>query len=125
MPVQAVAIVVYEGVQALDVAGPMDVFSEANTFLDSANPYETVLVAAHRNPLRASNGIRLVADLTFEEATGGFDIILVAGAPTPPEAEPEPYLVQWVKELPWRASVYGSICTGAFVLGYAGLLDDR
>jgi transcriptional regulator GlxA family with amidase domain len=123
VPVQAVAIVVYEGVQALDVAGPMDVFSEANTFLDSANRYETVLVAAHRNPLRASNGIRLVADLTFEEAAGGFDIILVAGAPTPLEAEP--YLVQWVKKLPWRATVYGSICTGAFVLGYAGLLDDR
>jgi transcriptional regulator GlxA family with amidase domain len=125
VPVQAVAIVVYEGVQALDVAGPMDVFSEANTFLDSVNRYETVLVAAHRNPLRASNGIRIVADLTFEEATGSFDIILVAGAPTPPEAEPEPYLVQWVRELPWRSSVYGSICTGAFVLGYAGLLDDR
>ena len=51
MPVQAVAIVVYDGVQALDVAGPMDVFSEANTFLDSADRYEMVLVAAHRNPL--------------------------------------------------------------------------
>jgi len=125
VPVQAVAIVVYEGVQALDVAGPMDVFSEANTFLDSADRYETVLVAAHRNPLRASNGIRIVADLTFEEAAGGFDIILVAGAPTPPESEPEPYLIQWIKELPWRSSVYGSICTGAFILGYAGLLDDR
>ena len=74
MPVQAVAIVVCEGVQALDVAGPMDVFSEANTFLGSADRYETVLVAAHRNPLRASNGIRMVADLTFDEAAGGFDI---------------------------------------------------
>ena len=107
MPVQAVAIVVYEGVQALDVAGPMDVFSEANTFLGS----ETVLVAAHRNPLCASNGIRLVADLTFEEAAGGFDIILVAGAPTPPEAEPEPHLAQWVKELPWRSSGAPAVST--------------
>src|SRR4029077_14066079 len=103
----------------------MDVFSEANTFLDSADRYETVLVAAHRNPLRASNGIRLAADPTIEDAMGAFDIILVAGAPTPPEAELEPCLVQWVGELPWRSSVYGSICTGAFVLGYAGLLDDR
>jgi transcriptional regulator GlxA family with amidase domain len=125
VPIQAVAIVVYDGVQALDVAGPMDVFSEANTFLSSTDRYDTVLVAAHRSPLRASNGIRLVADLTFEEAASGFDIILVAGAPTPPETEPEPHLVQWVKELPWRSSVNGSICTGAFLLGYAGLLDDR
>jgi transcriptional regulator GlxA family with amidase domain len=125
VPVQAIAIVVYDGVQALDVAGPMDVFSEANTFVDCADRYETVLIAANRTPLRASNGIRLVADLTFEEAAGGFDVVLVAGAPMPPETEPDPTLVQWVKELPWRSSVYGSICTGAFVLGYAGLLDGR
>lgn len=125
MPVQAVAIVVYDGVQALDVAGPLDVFSEANAFIDNADRYETVLIAAHRKPLRASNGLRLMADLTFEEATGGFDIILVAGAPTPPEAQPDPSLIEWVRQLPWHSSVYGSICTGAFVLGYAGLLDDR
>ncbi|MCK1530807.1 GlxA family transcriptional regulator [Bradyrhizobium sp. 182] len=125
MPIQAVAIVIYEGVQALDVAGPLDVFSEANTFIDNADRYETVLIGAHRKPLRASNGLRLMADLTFDEATGGFDIILVAGAPTPPEAQPDPSLVEWVSQLPWRSSVYGSICTGAFVLGYAGLLDDR
>jgi transcriptional regulator GlxA family with amidase domain len=125
VPIRAVAIVIYEGVQALDVAGPMDVFSEANTFLGGAERYETVLVAAHRNPLRASNGIRLVADSTFEETADGFDIILVAGAPKPPDVEPEPYLVQWVRELPRRSNIYGSICTGAFLLGYAGLLDDR
>ena len=58
MPVQAVAIVVYEGVQALDVAGPMDVFSEANTFLDSANRYETVLVAAAGYSAVTSKGVR-------------------------------------------------------------------
>lgn len=100
-------------------------FSEANTFLGHADRYETVLVGAHRNPLRASNGIRMVADLTLDEAAGGFDIVLVAGTPTPPEGEPEPRLLQWVKELPWHSSVYGSICPGAFILGCAGLLDDR
>jgi transcriptional regulator GlxA family with amidase domain len=125
VPVQAVAIVIHEGVQALDVAGPVDVFTEANAYLDSTDRYETVLVAAHRNPLRASNGIRMVADLTFEEAAGGFDIILVAGGPALPGAEPDPALVPWMQEAPWRSSVYGSICTGAFVLGHAGLLDDR
>jgi hypothetical protein len=53
-------------------------FSETHAFLDSVNRYETVLVAAHRNPLLTSNGTRRVADLTFEEAAGGFDIIPVA-----------------------------------------------
>jgi transcriptional regulator GlxA family with amidase domain len=125
VPVQAVAIVVYDGFQALDVAGPSDVFSETNMFVGRGDRYETVLVAGSRNPLRASCGMRTVADLTFEEAVGGFDITLVAGAPTPPESEPEPSMVEWLKELPRRSRVYGSICTGAFILGYAGLLDGR
>ena len=46
MTVQAVAIVIHEGVQALDVAGPVDVFTEANNFLGREDRYETVLVAA-------------------------------------------------------------------------------
>ncbi|MCH8686737.1 GlxA family transcriptional regulator [Pedomonas mirosovicensis] len=125
MSVQAVAIVIHEGVQALDVAGPVDVFTEANTYLDGAERYEIMLVAADRAPLRASNGMRMMADLTFEEALGGFDIILVAGGPGLPAAAPDPRLVQWVKTAPSRASIYGSICTGAFILGHAGLLDDR
>jgi transcriptional regulator GlxA family with amidase domain len=123
--VQAVAIVLHEGVQALDVAGPVDVFAEANHYLDRQDRYETVLVAADRNPLRASNGMRMVADLDFEEAAGGFDIVLVAGGPALPDREADPRLVQWVQAVPWRSSIYGSVCTGAFVLGSAGLLDDR
>ena len=122
---QAVAIVLHEGVQALDVAGPVDVFAEANHHLDPQDRYETVLVAADRNPLRASNGMRMVADLDFEEAAGGFDIVLVAGGPALPDREADPRLVQWVQAVPWRSSIYGSVCTGAFVLGSAGLLDDR
>jgi transcriptional regulator GlxA family with amidase domain len=67
----------------------------------------------------------MVADLGFEEATGGFDIILVAGGPLLPEVDPDLRLVQWVQAAPWRASIFGAICTGAFVLGHAGLLDGR
>ncbi len=125
MAVQAVAIAIHDGVQALDVVGPLDVFIEANSYVAAADRYEPVLVGASRDPLRASNGMRFVADLTFEEAGGGFDILLVAGGPALPDANPDPRLIEWVKEAPWRASTYGSICTGAFVLGHAGLLDER
>ncbi len=80
-----VAIALPDGVQALDVAGPVDVFAEANTYLPVADHYETVLVAAERNPLRASNGMLILADMTFEEATGGFDIIHPGcGSTSPP-----------------------------------------
>jgi transcriptional regulator GlxA family with amidase domain len=125
VPGQAVAIAIHNGVQALDVAGPVDVFIEANNFLDDSDRYETVLVAAEHGPLRASNGIRLLSDVTFEEASGGFDVILVAGGPSLSVTMPDPRLVEWMKAAPWHSSMYGSICTGAFVLGHAGLLDDR
>jgi transcriptional regulator GlxA family with amidase domain len=107
------------------VAGPIDVFSEANSYLPDAERYETVCVGADHNPLRTSSGMLLAADLAFEEAQGGFDIILVAGSPAFPEEVPHRGLVQWMQEAPGRSSIYGSICTGAFVLGHAGLLDER
>lgn len=125
LPKQIVAIVIHDGVQALDVVGPLDVFSEANNFLNADDHFVTVVIAAGREPLRASNGIRMSADVTFEQAAGGFDIILVAGGPGLPVAAPDAHVVEWVQTAPWRASTYGSICTGAFVLGQAGLLDGR
>jgi transcriptional regulator GlxA family with amidase domain len=120
-----VAIAIHEGVQALDVAGPVDVFAETNGLVPADAAYETLLVAASREPVRASNGMRMIADLTFEEAAGAFDILLVAGGPALPEAEPEPRLTAWLRQAPQRAGLYGSICTGAFALGHAGLIDGR
>ncbi|MDF3845657.1 GlxA family transcriptional regulator [Pseudomonas citronellolis] len=125
MTVRTVAIVIHDGVQALDVAGPMDVFHEANAYLAGEDHYETVLVANDYNLLRASNRMQLRADLTFAEATGTFDILLVAGGPSLPDTPSDPNLIEWVSKVPNHASTYGSICTGVFTLGDAGLIDQR
>jgi transcriptional regulator GlxA family with amidase domain len=125
MPVQRIAIVIHEGIQALDVAGPTDVFSEANAYVAKEDRYETLLIAADRRPLRASNNMQIVADLGFDEAVDGFDILLVAGGPTLPDAAPDPKLMNWLRLAPDRAKTYGSVCTGAFALGHAGLLDGH
>ncbi|WFU46788.1 GlxA family transcriptional regulator [Sinorhizobium terangae] len=125
MVVTKVAIVIHEGVQALDVAGPIDVFAEANAYIAPENRYETVVVAADRNPLRASNNMLMMADLAFEDASGGFEILLVTGGPALVHGEPDQRLIGWLALAPSRASTYGSICTGAFALGHAGLLDGR
>src|SRR5690349_18909652 len=125
MAAQTIAIVIHEGVQALDVAGPVDVFAETNAYIPAAERYETVLVGPHRAPLRASNNMQMIADLSFEGAAGGFDILLVAGGPALPDAAPDPELTEWLRLAPSRASLYGSICTGAFPLGHAGLLDGH
>lgn len=125
MPVMKLALVIHAGVQALDVAGPIDVFAEANAFIAAEDRYETLLVAKNRAPLRASNNMQLLPDLAFDEAPGPFDLVLVAGGPDLPYADPEPAMVEWLRSVPARTAIYGSICTGAFALGHAGLLANR
>jgi transcriptional regulator GlxA family with amidase domain len=120
-----VAIAVHDGVQALDVTGPADVFAEANGFIPKGQGYEIRLVAARAAPVRASNGLRMMADLGFDDAKAGFDILLVAGGPALPAAEADPRLTAWLEQASQSAGLYGSICTGAFALGHAGLLDGR
>lgn len=120
----SIAITIHEGVQALDVAGPLDVFAEANHYLDSAQQYELTLIADSLEPLRSSNGMCLVADQCFADTESDFDLVLVAGGPGLPDAAPTS-LVEWLRAVPARAASYGSICTGTFVLGHAGLLDGK
>lgn len=122
---RSVAIVIYDGVQALDVAGPVDVFAEANGLLGRSAFYKTVLVASTRDPVVASNGMRLLADLRFDEAQDPFSLVLVAGGPELPASPPNEELSAWLRTASSRADLYGSICTGAFALGHAGLLDGR
>ncbi|MEX3955131.1 GlxA family transcriptional regulator [Trinickia sp. EG282A] len=138
---KSVAVAIFPGVQALDVAGPIDVFSEANRFLAPADRYQVTLVAATQDALRASNGMTLVPDATFEATfddmssgtlkdastrrPGPFDLALVAGGPALPDGPPDPPLSEWLNTVASQCERYGSICTGAFALGHAGLLDDR
>lgn len=125
MKSRLVAIVIHEGVQALDVAGPVDTFHEANGHLQEEDRYEVVLVAASRAPLHASNRMQLIADMTFGEASRPVDIVLVAGGPGLPDAAPDLQLNEWLQRAASQADLYGSICTGAFTLGHAGLLEQR
>lgn len=120
----SIAIAIHEGVQALDVAGPLDVFSEANHYIESSERYVTTMVAESLKPLRSSNGMLLVADSSFVESQGSVDLLLVAGGPELPNNSPLS-LIEWMTSAPKRAATYGSICTGAFVLGHAALLDDK
>lgn len=120
-----VALLIHDGVQALDVAGPLDVFAEANGFLPDDQGYDLVLLGSRLGPIRASNGMPLVAHLTFEEAARRFDTVLVAGGPALPEAAEDTEMSAWLQRRGALARLYGSICTGAFILGHAGLLDGR
>ncbi len=120
-----VALIVYDGVQALDVAGPLDVFAAANGFVPEADGYNLFLVAETKQPIQSSGGMLITAHLTFDEACRPFNTVLVAGGQVLPDADKNEAMSQWLRFWGARADRYGSICTGAFALGHAGLLDGR
>lgn len=121
----SIAIVIHDGVQALDVAGPLDVFAEANGFVDEGDGYDISVIGSEPRPMRSSNGLSLTPDLTFDQAGTVYHTVLVAGGPALPDRPDDPKMSSWLRDWGSRAPRYGSICTGAFALGHAGLLDGK
>lgn len=122
---KTVAIVLVPGVQALDVCGPMDVFAEANQHVATGDGYRLLTVGSTPSPIRASNGQRLVTDVTLTDAGVDYDIVLAAGGPDLPREEGDAALSAWLRQVAASVPRYGSVCNGAFLLGRAGLLDGK
>ncbi|KAI2682595.1 DJ-1/PfpI family protein [Pseudomonas sp. TNT3] len=122
---KTVAIVVFAGVQSLDVTGPMDVFSEANRFLPPQDHYRLDVIGVERGVMPCSNGLSLNAHRHFSEALEAYDLLLVAGGPQLPFMNFSPTFDAWLRDACARAKRFGSICNGAFMLARAGLLERR
>ncbi|MGE8186798.1 GlxA family transcriptional regulator [Pseudomonas sp. NPDC086278] len=119
---KTVAMVLFPDFLLLDMAGPMEVFSIANRYLPAEQHYVLSTIGTEHGALRASNGVYVQTDLHLDEAVERHDLLLVPGGPGAYN-ERHPPLLSWLKAAVGRAERYGSICTGAFVLGHAGLLD--
>ncbi|SFM59011.1 GlxA family transcriptional regulator [Methylobacterium pseudosasicola] len=120
-----VAIVAGPGVQMLDVSGPLDVFAEANVQA-GWRVYRIEIVSTETGAIETSSGARLLADRTiFEADAGPLDTLLVAGSPEAPHRRPTAALLAWLRRTAPTARRFGSVCTGAFALAEAGLLDGR
>jgi len=128
-PTRRVAILIFPAVQSLDVSGPLEVLAGANTLLDAGGRpeprYEISLVAAAAGPVRSSSGLQLVPDACAAELRGRLDTLIVAGGPGSRAAAGNEALLYWVRRTSAGARRTVSVCTGAFVLARAGLLDGR
>ena len=124
-PIRTVALVVFSGVQSRDVCGPLDVFAEANRFLSADSHYRLEVVGLEHGPLRCSNGMTIFADKHFSDAHNAYDFVLVPGGPGLVRREFADEIYAWLKRTSQKARRLGSICSGAFILARAGLLDQR
>ncbi|WP_267890821.1 GlxA family transcriptional regulator [Streptomyces sp. AS58] len=116
-----VGILVFDDMKMLDVSGPAEVFSEAGRF---GAKYRLTIVSVSGDPVRTSIGLRVPADAAAESAPP-FDTVLVPGGDLLPGTPIDPDLTVAARRLAERAGRIASICTGAFILAAAGLLEEK
>jgi transcriptional regulator GlxA family with amidase domain len=119
-----IAILACPGVQMLDVSGPLDVFAEANRQAGT-DVYALRVIGGSSRAIESSSGIRIVPDGTIRDEPGAIDTLLVAGAPDIGDAPTNITMMQWLRGAATSARRYGSVCSGAWMLASAGLLDRR
>ncbi len=121
-----IEIVAFPDVQLLDVAGPLQVFVSANETrrLSGQPPHYAIRVVARSSPVISSSGLALLAHgLSSRERS--IDTLIVAGGAGVHAASQDKRLISWLAERASAARRVASVCTGAFVLGAAGLLDGK
>ncbi|HTZ07758.1 MAG TPA: GlxA family transcriptional regulator [Acidimicrobiales bacterium] len=119
-----VVAVVFPQFQMLDAAGPLEVFATATRLLPEGHGYTVGVVAPEPGPVRSSSGMALEAR-GLGSVRGPLDTLLVAGGLGAMTARDDPVLVGWLRRRAARSRRVVSVCTGAFLLAEAGLLDGR
>ena len=120
---QRVVILAFDGVQTLDVTGPAEAFSIATRYFGA--DYEIELVTPDGAAARSPSGLSLNADRAMSDVAGQIGTLLVAGGSGAFAAAKEERVVDWARAAATRSDRVASVCTGAFVLAAAGLLDGR
>jgi transcriptional regulator GlxA family with amidase domain len=122
---KSVATIVPPSAQSLDVSGPLDAFLEANRHSSGGPVYEVRLLATGASRTIRAGGMSLVADSSIFDDVRPIDTMLVAGTPDYGLAYTSADFHAWLQRRAPKARRYGSICTGAFFLGAAELLDGK
>jgi transcriptional regulator GlxA family with amidase domain len=131
MPPIPIWLLVYPGFLLLDASGPAQVFSSANDEARDAGlpePYQIAMISADGGLVMSTAGVALHTAALPDLATLAGSTLLVAGGrglETGASPAVAPALVGWVAQAATRVARCCSVCTGAFVLARAGLLDGR
>ena len=126
MKMRRIAILVYDDVETLDVAGPADVFSSANELLArEPAPYEVVVTGLRRGRVAAESGVCFYADAALGDG-GLFDTVIVPGGKgVRLNHKTRAPIKTFLLEQAQSARRIASVCTGIYALADTGLLDGR
>jgi transcriptional regulator GlxA family with amidase domain len=109
----SICFYLYDGIELLDFAGPMEVFTKAG--------FKVFTVSKTKAPIKAQGILTITPEYSIADAPQA-DILAVFGGNTAP-VESDPDVIGWIKSRKASTKSYLSVCTGSFILGRAGLLD--
>ena len=123
-----VGILVFPNVEVLDFCGPYEVFSvtrlNEERRREESSPFEVLLVAESAEPVMATGGLRVIPDVRLEICPA-LDILVVPGGLGTRKEISNQRVLTWIAERAREVETLTSVCTGAMLLGQAGLLDGR
>lgn len=119
-------IPIFDGMQSLDLTGPLEVFDGARQLSDDA--YRITVASVGGGAVRTSSRLMIGADVdlrSIDAAVHPVDTVIVPGGTSARSFGDFPELVGWLRRTAPHARRVASVCTGAFLLAEAGLLDGR
>jgi transcriptional regulator GlxA family with amidase domain len=117
-----IGILLFDGVEPLDFAGPFEVFTMASRFVSECKV--RVVTIAERSPVETVGGLSVNTDYGLEDRPKPRVLVVPGGQGTRREML-NAGLLEWLRDRAGRADLVLSVCTGALLLGAAGLLDGR
>ena len=123
-----VGILIFPDVDVLDFCGPYEVFSVARLHEDrrweECSPFEALIIAERKGPVTAASELVVIPNHTVTDCPS-LDILVVPGGWGVRQEIGNERLIGWIRSQGSRAETITSVCTGAMLLGAAGLLDGR
>jgi len=120
-----ITALIFPDFQILDATGPLEAFDVANKFIGSAAPYRVMVTALEAGPVSASSGLQLMAKGTLSDLPQRPDTVIAAGGVGVHEFRRDPRAPAAFRWASGQARRTASVCTGAFLLAQAGLLESK
>jgi transcriptional regulator GlxA family with amidase domain len=121
-----VGIIIFDEIEVLDFCGPFEVFSTTRVNeerrREEASPFEVLLISQSGQRVKTTGGMKVIPDVTFDDCPG-LDILVVPGGWGTRKEMSNQTMLSFVRSRASEVQTLASVCTGALILGNAGLLD--